>query len=100
MNWAYAYALLPLGLIYGGLVGYFNHRLIIHSWNKVNPKGNLQREKQKVTGYFVLHYLIDAAALFLVCRYTALLIGAGLGMLIVQKTIVVRQLMAGKGVKK
>lgn len=89
-----------LGAAYGGIVAFFNHRVLVGGWNQITPKNvsRLKKLKRNVLFRYAIHFLIDAIALLLVARVVPLLLGTAAGMVIMQKILIVKYIQTSKGV--
>ena len=90
MEWYLIASWALLGIIYGGVIAFFNHRLLVGGWNQITPKNltRLKKLKRNVLFRYAIHFIIDALALLLVAA----------GMVIMQKILIVKYIKTGKGV--
>lgn len=100
MEWYLIASWALLGIIYGGVIAFFNHRLLVGGWNQITPKNltRLKKLKRNVLFRYAIHFIIDALALLLVARSLPLLLGAAAGMVFMQKILIVKYIKTGKGV--
>ncbi|MEE0775723.1 MAG: hypothetical protein U0M15_01525 [Bacillota bacterium] len=88
-----------LGAVYGSVVAFFNHRLLVGGWNQITPRNltRIKKLKRNVLFRYAIHFIIDALALLLVAGKLPLLLGAATGMVITQKLLIVKYIKLVRG---
>lgn len=90
-----------LGAVYGSVVGFLNHQVLVKGWNKITPE-NLSRVKKikhNVMIRYAIHFFIDVLALLIVAKWTPFLLGTACGIVIMQKILIVKYIKSDKEVK-
>jgi len=84
------------GLLFGTAVGVLNNFISIKA---AFPKKSLNNEKTKrrLAGAYVLRYLINFSALFLVYKNIPVLMGTALGLTVVKNIILICYIYKRKG---
>ncbi len=88
-----------VGLLFGLLIGVFNRRLIVafaDQFGEYPP--NIAKRKLFVR--YLIRYGLNFLALFLTYHWVPALLGTALGLIIMQKTLIVQYIFLRKGVKK
>ncbi len=91
-----------LGLLYGSIVSFFNHRLLVKGWDKVNSRSvtaKLGKLKRNIMIRYAIHFIIDVIALLLVARWLPALLAAATGIVITQKILIVKYIKTDKEVR-
>ena len=102
MSTLHIVAQVVLGILYGSLVGFFNHQLLVKGWNKVNSQSvlfKLDKLKRNIMVRYAVHFFIDVIALLLVAQWLPSLLGAATGIVITQKVLIVKYIKTDKEVK-
>lgn len=82
------------GLIYGGLIGALGFKFLNTAVMKAQPRNDNEVRilKRRILVRCWLRILLDAIALFVLCKVTPMLIGAALGILIIQKRFIIKSI--------
>lgn len=90
------------GLLYGSVISFFNHLILVKGWDKVNPRSitvKLEKLKRNIMVRYAIHFLIDVVALLLVAKWHPVLISAAVAIVITQKLLIVKYIKTDKEVK-
>ncbi|MDO4541665.1 MAG: hypothetical protein Q4C00_02395 [Bacillota bacterium] len=91
-----------LGLLYGAVVSFFNHQILVRGWNKVNSRSiisKFDKLKRNIMVRYAVHFFIDVLALLLVAKWMPALLGTAAGIVITQKILIVKYIKTDKEVK-
>ncbi len=87
------------GMLFGLLIGLINRKMIISVADQFGeyPPGTAKR---KLLVRYLLRYSLNFLALLVTYRWVPALLGTALGLIIMQKTLIVQYIFLRKGVKK
>ena len=85
------------GILYGMVVGFFGQKIIQSSAVKAAPRNENEARKmaRKVMGRWWLKLGLDAVALFVLFKVVPMMLGAALGIYVMQKILIVRMIKHG-----
>lgn len=80
------------GLLYGAVVGYLGFKMLNTAVMKAHPRNENETRilKKRIQLRCWLRILIDAVALFVLFKIPPMLLGAALGMIVVQKVFIIK----------
>lgn len=86
------------GLVYGGMVGFFGYKIMNTALMRKTPANarEVQVMKRRITTRWWIRLTVDALALFVLFKLPAMLIGAGLGIILFQKILIVKYIKKDK----
>ncbi len=99
MTWFGAVLPFLAGTAFGLLVGWINRKLIRAMTDRMEDYPP-DVAKRRFIFHFFLRFGINFLALLLTYRWVPALLGAALGLIIMQKTLIVQYIFLRKGVKK
>ena len=80
------------GVLYGAIIGYFGFKMLNTAVMKAHPRNENETRilKRRIQLRCWLRILIDAVALFVLFKIPPMLLGAALGMIVVQKVFIIK----------
>lgn len=87
-----------IGLLYGGVVGFFGYKIMNTAVMKATPTNDreVQVMKRRITTRWWIRLFIDALSLFVLCKIIPMLLGAALGIVLFQKILIVNYIKKDK----
>lgn len=82
------------GLLYGAVIGYIGFKMLNTAVMKAHPRNEneIRILKKRIQVRCWLRILMDAVALFLLFKIPPMLLGAALGIVIVQKAFIIKMI--------
>lgn len=82
------------GIVYGVVIGLFGQKLVHSAVMKAEPRNDkeVRLMTRRITLRWWLRLLLNAVALFVLCKCIPMLLGAALGILIMQKLFIVKSI--------
>jgi uncharacterized protein YneF (UPF0154 family) len=86
------------GLVYGGIIGFFGHKIMNAALMRKIPTNDreVRLMKRRITTRWWIRLTVDALSLFVLFKLPAMLIGAGLGIVLFQKVLIVKYIKKDK----
>lgn len=88
-----------IGFLFGTAVSFFNHYIVIRLANQMNSQ-NINRLKGKLTLRYLVRFVTNILALFIVFRNTPMLIATAIGLTSVKNYLFIKYLFMKKEGRK
>ena len=85
------------GVLYGMVVGFLGQKIINSTAVKAAPRNDKEAQKmaRKIMGRWWLKLAVDALALFVLFKVIPMMLGAALGIYVMQKILIIRLIKHG-----